>query len=35
MGWSVLDREDAIIIAILLVWMTLDRFGVYFRKPPS
>jgi hypothetical protein len=33
MGWSRLDVEDAIIIAILLLWMTLDRFGIYFRKP--
>lgn len=29
----ILDIEDAVIIGILLVWMTLDRCGIYFRRP--
>lgn len=30
---TLLEAEDAVIVAILLVWMTLDRCNVYFRKP--
>jgi hypothetical protein len=29
---SILDIEDAVIIVILLAWMTLDRCCIYFRS---
>ena len=28
------DKIDAGILAVVSLWFVMDRFGLYFRKPP-
>jgi hypothetical protein len=30
---TLLDKLDAAILGVLVVWAVMDRFGLYFRKP--
>lgn len=32
---SLAEYLDAAILVLLLIWFTMDRFNIYFRRPPS